>query len=141
MRCTATTKSWLVCKRNSCEGSDFCKQHNPLNTLDDITCAICLEDIKDPLKAGFCRHVFCKTCIANSVFNTNSMCPYCRTQLSVKTIGECIKTVMGLQARDKFLLNMEIGVYPWKWEDRSRWTKTMEKRFCRCFGVDQQGTS
>jgi hypothetical protein len=141
MRCTATTKSRLVCKRASCNGSDFCKQHNPLNTLDDTTCAICLEDIKNPLRAGSCRHIFCKPCMAETVFNTNSKCPCCRGNLSIHTIGECVKTVLGPLARDRFLLNMEMGVVTWKWGDRSRWTRTMEKRFYRCFVSDQHGTS
>jgi len=68
MRCIQITQANRVCKRNCTDGIDFCKQHNPLNKLDDITCAICLDPITYPMKMNFCTHVFCKTVLVQMLF-------------------------------------------------------------------------
>ena len=115
------------CKRNACDGTDFCKQHNPLNKLDDITCAICLEDIKDPLKTGGCRHVFCKTCLAKSAMSTKPLCPCCRGHLGMKTTSMCIEVTLGKQAAERFDLSFELEFNRRKWT--RPWTNVMRRRF------------
>jgi len=137
MRCSHTiyndrNRCGRKCKRNACDGSDFCKQHNPLNKLDDIMCAICLEDIKDPIKAGSCRHIFCKGCLATSVLNTNSLCPCCRTHLGVHTVVTCVEVVCGKESANRFTLRMEMAMNPHKWTKRP-WTTTMTRRFVAAF--------
>ena len=119
------------CKRNACDGTDFCKQHNPLNKMDDTTCAICLEDIKDPLKAGACRHVFCKGCLAKSVLHTNSMCPCCRGYLGICTVSTCIEVACGKQVAERFNLQMEMEFNRSKWT--RPWTNVMKRRFIFAF--------
>jgi hypothetical protein len=114
------------CKRNACDDSDFCKQHNPLNKMDDITCAICLDDIKDPLKTQGCRHIFCKMCLANSALRNNTKCPCCRSHLGMDTLSTCIEVVCGKQASEKFKLDIDMQLYEYKWS--RPWTKTMQKR-------------
>lgn len=136
MRCTATTRCWLKCKRNCIVGTDFCKQHNPLNTLDDITCAICLDPITDPMKMNFCTHVFCKNCISKNVIYTNMKCPMCREGISPKNIHKCISHKIGKRVADKITLMMEIRILPHKWFNGRPWTKTMEKRFLAVFPHD-----
>ena len=132
-RCSATTKFWLKCKRNCIEGTDFCKQHNPLNILDDTTCAICLEPITDPMKMNFCTHVFCKECISKNVIYTNMKCPLCRECISPKNIHDCISHKMGKKAANKLTLMMEIRVLPQRWFNTFMWTDTMHKRFRAAF--------
>ena len=131
MRCSYITNNrrGIKCKRNACDESDFCKQHNPLNKLDDITCAICLDDIKDPVQTGWCTHLFCRDCIAESVVNTNTKCPCCRQPISVDTIGMCIRLKHRKDLADKFVLDMDIIMYPNKWGNVNRWTKAMKKMF------------
>lgn len=133
MRCSATTKFWLKCKRNCVSGTDFCKQHNPLNILDDTTCAICLEPITDPMKMNFCTHVFCKECISKNVIYTNMKCPLCREGISPKNIHDCISHKMGIKAANKMTLMMEIRVLPQRWFHCHTWTATMHKRFRSAF--------
>jgi hypothetical protein len=115
------------CKRNACDGTDFCKQHNPLNKLDDTTCAICLDDIKDPLKTGGCRHIFCKGCLARSALNNNILCPCCRGYLGVNTLSTCIEVMCGKQRAMQFELQIEIGLNQYKWN--RPWSKDMQRRF------------
>jgi len=135
MRCSHTIyndrkRRGRNCKRNACDGTDFCKQHNPLNRMDDITCAICLEDIKDPLKTGGCSHIFCKGCLANSVDQTNLLCPYCREQLEICTVSTCIEVTHGKQMADRFNLRMEME-FSRQW--RKPWTDKMYRRFAFAF--------
>ena len=115
------------CKRNACDGSDFCKQHNPLNKMDDITCAICLEDIKDPIKTGGCRHVFCKGCLSKSVMSNNPMCPCCRGYIGMCTTTTCIEVVCGKQIAERFKLRIDMDLNQRKWS--RPWTKDMQRRF------------
>jgi len=136
MRCTATTKFWLKCKRNCVTGTDFCKQHNPLNTLDDTTCAICLDPITDPMKMNFCTHVFCKECISKNVIYSNMKCPLCREGISPENIHKCIRHKIGKRVADKITLMMEIRILPHKWFLSRPWTKTMENRFLAVFPRD-----
>jgi len=133
MRCSATTKCWLKCKRNCVNGIDFCSQHNPLNKLDDITCAICLDPITDPMKMNFCTHVFCKDCISSNVIYTNMKCPLCRETMSLKNIHDCISHKLNKKAANKLTLMMEIRILPHKWFQKDTWTKTMTKRFRTSF--------
>lgn len=99
--------------------------------MDDITCAICLEDIKDPLKTGGCRHVFCKGCLAKSVLNTNSLCPCCRGHLGMNTVSTCIGILCGKRAAVRFDLQMEMEFNRRKWS--RPWTKDMQRRFSFAF--------
>ena len=136
MRCTALTKGYETdrvrrmgprCKRNCADGTDFCKQHNPVNKLDDATCAICLDDIKNPLKLG-CAHVFCKECISETVLHRNTRCPCCRATFDCHIIHECLRVRIGQKEADKFKLEFDVAFQPWKWV-KMPWTKAMEKQF------------
>lgn len=133
MRCSQNLNNGRgrMCKRNACDGTDFCKQHNPLNKLDDITCAICLDDIKDPIKTGGCRHVFCKGCLAKSAMNTKPLCPCCRGYLGMKTTSTCIEVVCGKQAAEIFNLKMEFEFNKRKWS--RPWSNLMKRRFVFAF--------
>ena len=135
MRCTANTQSYTRCKRNCVDESDFCKQHNPLNKLDDITCAICLDDIKNPIKISVCSHVFCKECIANSVLHSNLKCPCCRAQMYTLDIKECIKFRMGKQPAEKFHLHIDMGLWTERWHGGTPWTNAMKKRYFSVYPV------
>jgi hypothetical protein len=134
-RCTAFTKSSMHrrelrrCKRNCADGTDFCKQHNPVSKLDDVTCAICLDDIKNPLKLSGCRHVFCKTCIADSMFHANFACPCCRAHVGAPAIKECIKFRFGKKVSAQFELNAEIETFPERWYGTRPWTNAMRRRY------------
>jgi len=136
MRCTSLTLSkngkrfGTVCKRNCAEGTDFCYQHSPLNKLEDTVCAICLEDIKNPMKMTACRHIFCKKCITDS-FLYGIKCPCCRQQLDHDDIVKCIKVKLGNQIAKKYELDFEMSVYSYKW--KHNWTKTMQKRFLEVY--------
>ena len=141
MRCTSHTiakngkRFGPVCKRNCIKGSDFCYQHNPLNKLDDTTCAICLEDIKDPLPMISCTHVFCKECINNSIAHKNIACPCCRKTVNTDIIGQCLKVKLGKIYADRFYLRLEMNWNP-KWQKpQTEWTETMINRFVRVFPV------
>ena len=124
-RCSAKTKSNLLCKRNCMDNTDFCRQHSPLNKLDDITCAICLEDIKNPMNIG-CSHVFCKECISKSILYNSPTCPCCRNKIWIDKIYISVKHLLGKKKADVYLLSVEMQVYT-KWS-RS-WTKTMTNRY------------
>jgi len=145
MRCTALTKGYETdrvrragprCKRNCADGTDFCKQHNPVNKLDDATCAICLDEINNPIKL-YCAHVFCKDCLHKSVLHGNIRCPCCRGYIDNVEINNCIRIHMGKHAADKFQLEQDIALYPWKW-CKYPWTKSMTKKFFKVYqeGVD-----
>lgn len=116
-----------TCKRNACDNSDFCKQHNPLNKLDDTMCAICLDDIKDPVNAGGCRHVFCKDCLTETVLKSSLQCPCCRERMTVPIISKCLRFKLGKKAADVFELESDIALFPEKWE--RRWSRSMIKRY------------
>lgn len=133
-RCSADTKSSdprnpRRCRRNCAEGTDFCKQHNPLTKMDDITCAVCLDEIKNPMKMRGCSHVFCKGCIAESVLRAGPKCPCCRESVCSTNVKECIKVTMGSWRAEKFALDLEIAVCPYKWYGTRPWTQTMRKRY------------
>ena len=122
-RCISQTVKGTVCKRNCTVDSDFCKQHNPLNKLDDLTCAVCLEDIKNPMDIG-CRHIFCKECISEAVIQ-NRKCPCCRADVTDYTLFKCVCTIMGLAYAYKFVLYLDMMRSPEKW--RKVWTPKMLK--------------
>ena len=136
-RCTANTKlsRGHRCTRKCQEGTDFCFQHSPLNKLDDKTCSICLDDIKDPMKMGGCTHVFCKSCITESVMHRNMNCPYCRTNVGLDVISKAFELKIGKYAALKFELDVEVSVQPWKWIKRP-WTKKMTKEFYTVYPED-----
>ena len=117
------------CKRSCAGDSDFCKQHNPLNTLEDQTCAICLDDIKNPMKMESCSHVFCKECLTESVVHASVNCPCCREGMSSKFIATCIKHKVGKYAADKFLLTVDMVLRPELWTATHLWTEDMMRRF------------
>ncbi len=142
MRCIAITKNsgrkgqfgqelrdGHRCKRNCADDSDFCKQHNPLTGLDDTMCAICLDDIKNPMKVDTCRHVFCKDCISKSVLYTAPSCPCCRAGMDTSFVADCIKHNVGKYEADKFLLNIDIALRPYMWYGTRPWTADMRRRF------------
>jgi len=135
MRCTAITKydrsrklDGHRCTRKCSEGTDFCLQHSPLNKLEDKTCPICLDDIKDPIKMGGCTHVFCKTCITESVMHNNMNCPYCRSNVGLDVISKAFEIKVGKHMALMFRLNVDVSCQPWKWVKRP-WTKQMTKQF------------
>lgn len=126
-RCTSITTSGLKCKRICSADSDFCKQHNPLNKLNDDTCAICLDTIQDPMKLS-CRHVFCKDCISNSILRTSINCPCCRNQVSLNNVETAIKIVCGDKAAKTYKLQVEVALFPKKWARPSyTWTREMKR--------------
>ncbi len=94
----------------------------------DTTCAICLDDIKNPMKLN-CNHVFCKECISESVLFTNCKCPCCREGLGTDMMKECIKFKLGSKAANKFALNIEIRMFPELWHGDRPWSESMRRRF------------
>ena len=45
---------------------------------DELTCSICLEQFKDPTFVVPCGHIFCKTCLNDSIMSKESpLCPFC----------------------------------------------------------------
>jgi hypothetical protein len=124
MKCTSSTRAGRRCKRASVDGADFCTQHNP---LDDSTCAICLEDIKNPLKLKWCSHVFCKECISQSVLHANVKCPCCRETIDTGTLASCISFKCGKRVADKFFLNVHIAMWPERWY--RPWTSKMKRLY------------
>ena len=140
-RCTANTKYTKCvrghrrtldghrCTRTCQDGTDFCFQHNPLNKLDDKTCSICLDDIKNPIKMDGCTHVFCKTCIADSVFHGNMTCPCCRTHMGVDVLAECFELKISKYVALKFRLDVDIAISPWRWDANRPWTQSMTRRY------------
>jgi hypothetical protein len=139
-RCTASTKHVEFvrgyrrtvdghrCTRKCSEGTDFCFQHSPLNKLEDKTCSICLDEIKDPLKMDGCTHVFCKTCIVESVMHCNMKCPYCRANVGLDVISKAFEIKIGKHAAIQFRFEVDVSCQPWKWVKRP-WTKHMTKQF------------
>ena len=126
-RCTSITTSNRKCKRNCVTDTDFCKQHNLLNKLNDDTCSICLDTIKNPMKLN-CPHVFCKDCISKSIIKTSINCPCCRNQISMNDIGIAIKTICGARAAHLYKLRVEIKYFPNKWSRPSNtWTRDMKR--------------
>ena len=126
-RCTSITTSDRKCKRNCVTGTDFCKQHNPLNKLNDDTCSICLDTIRDPMKLN-CPHVFCKDCISNSIIKTSINCPCCRNQISMNGVEIAIKTICGDKAALKYKLQIDVNLFPTKWARPScKWTREMKR--------------
>ena len=129
-RCTSMTTGNRKCKRNCISGTDFCNQHNPLNKLNDDTCAICLDSIKNPMKLN-CPHVFCKECISNSVIyspNKIKCCPCCRNTLSLDKIETAVKTICDKKAYLTYKLRLEMGFFPYKWScPSSTWTRQMKR--------------
>ena len=126
-RCTSITTSDRKCKRNCVTGTDFCKQHNPLNKLNDDTCSICLDTIKDPMKLN-CPHVFCKDCISNSIIKTSINCPCCRNQISMNDVEMAIKIVCGDKAARTYKLQIDVNLFPSKWARPScTWTRAMKR--------------
>lgn len=131
-RCIAFTKSGKRgmgprCKRNCADGSDFCKQHNPLTKMDDVTCAICLDDIKNPMKLN-CVHVFCKDCISETVLHRNVKCPCCRGTMNPDIIHECLRVKVGKKMADKFKLDYDMAARKEKWT-LHQWTASMRRSF------------
>ena len=116
------------CTRKCSEGTDFCFQHSPLNKLEDKTCSICLDEIKDPIKMGGCTHVFCKGCITESVMHSNMNCPYCRANVGMDVIAKAFEIKIGKHMALAFKLNVDVSVNPWKWV-KHPWTKQMTKQF------------
>ena len=126
-RCTSITTSNRKCKRNCVTDTDFCKQHNPLNKLNDDTCSICLDTIKNPMKLS-CPHVFCKHCISNSILRTSINCPCCRNQVSMNDVETAIKIVCGDKAAKTYKLQVEVALFPSKWALPScTWTREMKR--------------
>ena len=146
-RCTASTqyvrnvrgysqvRDGHRCTRKCSEGTDFCFQHSPLNKLEDKTCSICLDEIKDPIKMGGCTHVFCKGCISESVIHSNMNCPYCRANVGMDVIAKAFEIKIGKHMALAFKLNVDVSVNPWKWVKRP-WTKKMTKQW---FDVNPEG--
>jgi len=96
--------------------------------LEDKTCPICLDDIKDPIKMGGCTHVFCKACITESVMHNNMNCPYCRSNVGLDVISKAFEIKVGKHMALMFRLNVDVSCQPWKWVKRP-WTKQMTKQF------------
>ena len=143
MRCTAITqhakrRNGHRCTRKCQEGTDFCHQHNPLNKLEDKTCPICLDDIKDPIKMGGCTHVFCKKCITESVMHENLTCPYCRAHVGENVVSKSIEVKFGKFAALKFSLDLEIRTFPWRWYSERPWTKGMTSRYLAVYPLHVQ---
>ena len=127
-RCTSITTNNRKCKRNCVTDTDFCKQHNPLNKLNDDTCSICLDTIKNPMKLN-CPHVFCKDCISKSIiWSPNKSCPCCREDLSMIHYETAIKTICGDKAAHMYKLQVELKYFPYKWSLPSNtWTRDMKR--------------
>lgn len=129
-RCTSITTSDRKCKRKCVGETDFCNQHNPLNKLNDDTCAICLDTIKNPMKLS-CPHVFCKDCITNSIIQASINCPCCRKQVSMNDVEVSIKTICGSKAVLKYKLQLSMALNPSKWVLPScTWTREMKRLVC-----------
>lgn len=125
-RCTSMTTNNHKCKRSCISGTDFCNQHNPLSKLNDDTCAICLDSIKNPMKLN-CPHVFCKECISNSVIYS-PRCPCCRNMLTLDEIEIAVKTICDKKAYLMYKLRLEMGFFPYKWSCPSvTWTRAMKR--------------
>ena len=126
MRCLAVTISGLKC-RLACKVGDFCTKHNPLNKLDDTTCAICLENISNPVKLNACTHVFCKPCISKAIIDKRN-CPCCRAIVSHGDAIKLIKSVRGKVIADIYDLHVSAVEFPWKYErPLDQWTRKMRQ--------------
>ena len=117
------------------QGSDFCRHHTPLNKLSDTTCAICLEDIKNPMAMDMCSHVFCKGCVTDSVLHANMNCPCCRSNVGTNIIEKCIKNKIGKKYSDRFRLRIDMASDPrWK-RPMEQWSESQMNRYLKVFPV------
>ena len=144
MRCTALTKGYENdrvrragprCKRTCADGTDFCKQHSPLNKMDDVTCAICLDEIQNPMKMAGCTHVYCKECIGKNIMHGHGLCPCCRTMISFNDLVTAISPLVDKTIIDTHKLEYDVTLYPWKW-CKYEWTKAMRKQFFSVYSED-----
>jgi hypothetical protein len=75
-----------------------------------------------------CTHVFCKTCIVNSVMHGNMNCPYCRTNVGMEVISKAFEIRIGKNVSLMFEFEVDVSMQPWKWLKHT-WTKKMSKQF------------
>lgn len=109
MRCISITNKGFMCKRQSVNG-DYCTQHNPV-THDNVTCGICLDDIKDPFKLK-CSHIFCKDCMDQAIIVDKPNCPNCRQELSGHEIIKTVRRKFGSIQAKGFEFCLDLQTYP-----------------------------
>ena len=75
------------------------EQCDKLERLDaDMTCAICLSRVKDPIMNAACGHAQCATCMGTVMKTMNHVCPQCR----VPICDSLIKLVVPNIAPDRY---------------------------------------
>jgi hypothetical protein len=62
-----------------------------LSNIDDKNCAICLDNLNNPLILN-CSHSYCASCIMMWI-RTNKKCPECRTEINISDITLVTNTV------------------------------------------------
>ena len=132
-------------------------EDNTCSELENISCAICMELLVEPLKLKPCSHRYCASCI-RSYLRTNDKCPLCRATVEgdsldqnyekeIKThLEECKMCEKDYQKKFKYMkLNdllegnkveivFIIGNEAWKIKSRKCWDgeNTLDHGF-RCF--------